>query len=113
MPSGEVRKVQGYEHFALDELTKTNTEDDIITDRKDIPKIGYKINEKQKYYFPDIYIPSENKIIEVKSTWTYKCKQDNIQEKANATNLAGYNYEIWIYDDKGNKTIKINSLADT
>jgi TRAP-type mannitol/chloroaromatic compound transport system permease small subunit len=42
-------------------------EDYIITDRKDIPKIGYKIVEKQKYYFPDIYIPSENKIIEVKS----------------------------------------------
>jgi len=44
-------------------------------------------------------------IIEVKSTWTYKAKQDNIQEKAYATKVAGYKYEIWIYDSKGNKTV--------
>jgi hypothetical protein len=106
MPSGNKIKVQGYEPFALDELVKIYEESDIITQRKDIPRIKYNINEKQKYYFPDIYIKSINTIIEVKSTWTYKCKEDNIQEKANATKLAGYNYEIWIYDDKGNKTVK-------
>jgi len=105
MPSGIIRKVQGYESFALDELIKTYSEDDIKTDRKDIPRITYIINDKNKYYFPDIYIKSENKIIEVKSTWTYSCKEDNIQEKSNATKSAGYNYEIWIYDKKGNKTI--------
>ncbi len=104
MPSGEIRKVQGYESFALDELTKIYEESDIITNRKDIPRISYKIGDKQKYYFPDIYIKSENKIIEVKSTWTYKCKQDNIQEKEKATKESGYNYETWIYDGKGNKT---------
>lgn len=106
MPSGEIRKVQGYESFALNELISLYEESDIITDRKDIPRIGYKIDNTQKYYFPDIYIKSTNKIIEVKSTWTYECKEDNIQEKANATILKGYDYEIWIYDNKGNKTIK-------
>jgi hypothetical protein len=105
MPSGIIRKVQGYESFALDELVKIYSEDDIKTDRKDIPRIKYIINDKNKYYFPDIYIKSGNKIIEVKSTWTYKCKEDNVQEKLNATKLAGYEYEIWIYDNKGNKTI--------
>ena len=104
MPSGIIRKVQGYESFALDELVKIYSEDDIKTDRKDIPRIKYILNDKSKYYFPDIYIKSENKIIEVKSTWTYKCKEDNIQEKSNATKLAGYTYEIWIYDKKGNKS---------
>jgi hypothetical protein len=106
MPSGVIRKVQGYESFALNELVKSYEESDIITDRKDIPRIGYKIDDKQKYYFPDIYIKSINKIIEVKSTWTYECKEDNIQEKANATKLKGYEYEIWVYDSKGNKTIQ-------
>jgi hypothetical protein len=105
MPSGICRKVQGYEPFALDELIKMYEENDIITNRKDIPKICYKIDDKEKYYFPDIYIKSKNKIIEVKSYWTYKCKYDNIQIKANATKMAGYEYEIWIYDDKGNKII--------
>lgn len=108
MPSGEIRKIQGYEPFALDELTKLYEESDIITNRKDIPRISYKIEDKKKYYFPDIYIKSENKIIEVKSTWTYKCKQDNIQEKEKATKEVGYNYEMWIYDRKGNK-IKIEN----
>jgi hypothetical protein len=106
MPSGEIRKVQGYEPFALDELVRIYEESDIITDRKDIPRITYKIEDKQKYYFPDIYIKSINKIIEVKSSWTYACKEDNIQEKAKATILKGYNYEVWIYDKKGVKLIK-------
>lgn len=106
MPSGIIRKVQGYEPFALDELVKLYNESDIITDKKEIPRITYNINDKKKYYFPDIHIPSQNKIIEVKSDWTYKSKQDNIEEKANATKSAGYIYEIWVYDRKGNKTIK-------
>jgi hypothetical protein len=106
MPSGTIIKVQGYEPFALDELIKIYTEEDIICNRKNIPRITYKIGDKQKYYFPDIYIPSKNMIIEVKSSWTYKCKEDNIQEKAEATKAAGYEYEIWIYDSKGNKTLK-------
>ena len=106
MPSGELRKVQGYEPLALEELLKTYREEDIKTDRKDVPRISYKCEDKQRYYFPDIYIPSENKIIEVKSTWTYNCKTDNIELKSDATKAAGYNYEIWIYNNKGNKSIK-------
>jgi hypothetical protein len=106
MPSGIVRKVQGYEPFALMDLLKQYTEDDIYTDRKTVPRISYQINEMSKYYFPDIYIKSQNKIIEVKSTWTYKCKYDNIQAKAEATRHAGYDYEIWIYDQKGNRVIE-------
>jgi hypothetical protein len=106
MPSGEIRKIQGYEPFALDEIIKLYSEDDIITDRANIPCISYtNTNNKSVYYFPDIYIKSINKIIEVKSTWTYNCKHDNIHEKANATKEAGYDYEIWVYDDKGNKQI--------
>jgi hypothetical protein len=103
MPSGTIRKVQGYEPFALNGLVKIYQEDDIITDRKEIPRITYIINDKKKYYFPDIFIKSINTIIEVKSTWTYNSKIDNIHEKENATKMAGYNYEIWIFDRKGNK----------
>lgn len=103
LPSGKIIKVQGYEPFALDYLIKIYKEEDILTDRKDIPRITYNVNSKTRYYFPDIYIKSENKIIEVKSTWTYKCKSDFVQQKAEATKDAGYNYEIWIYDEKGNK----------
>lgn len=105
MPSGTVRKVQGYEPFALDELLKIYTEDQIKTERKDIGSISYEMGGKVKYYFPDIAIPHENKIIEVKSVWTYKCKSDNIPQKAEATKAKGFIYEIWVYDQKGNRII--------
>ncbi len=104
MPSGEIRKVQGYEPFALDVLLKQGyTEDQIKTERKDVGRIEYEVDGKKKYYFPDISIPHEKKIIEVKSTWTYKCKTDNIQAKAEATRKQGYAYELWIFDAKGNR----------
>jgi hypothetical protein len=104
-PSGNIRMIQGYEPFALDLLIKTYTEEEIFTDRKFIPTIIYEFESKKCKYFPDIYIPKDNKIIEVKSTWTYKCKLDKIQEKSLATKSQGYNYEIWIFDDKGNLEI--------
>jgi len=104
-PSGIIRKVQGYEPYALDDLIKTYTEDQIKSDRKDVPRISYKVDEKQKYYFPDIFIPHENKIIEVKSTWTYKSKEDNIKAKAEACKAQSYIYEIWIYNAKGVKEV--------
>ncbi len=104
MPSGEIRKVQGYEPFALDALLKQGyTEDQIKTERKDVGRIQYEVDGKKKYYFPDISIPHEKKIIEVKSTWTYKCKTDNIQAKADATRNQGYTYELWIFDGKGRR----------
>ena len=106
MPSGIIRNVQGYEPFAIKKLlTDGYKEEQIITNRSDIPRILYKVNEKDKYYFPDIFIPHENKIIEVKSTWTYSSKTDNIELKANACRAESYNYEIWVYNYKGERVI--------
>ena len=103
MPSGDIRKVQGYEPFALADLIKIYTEGQIKTDRKDVPRIQYDIDEKKRYHFPDIFIPHENKLIEVKSTWTVTCKSDNIQLKKKACEEQGFLYEIWCYDKKGIK----------
>jgi hypothetical protein len=102
-PSGSIWKVQGYEPFALNELFKIYTEEQIRYCRKDVPRINYNVDNKTKYYFPDIFIPHENRIIEVKSTRPYKFKTDNIQRKKDATIAAGYNYEIWIYNSKGER----------
>ena len=52
-------------------------------------------------HFVDIFIPSQNKCIEVKSTWTYQLK--NVLLKKQAGKQLGYNYEIWIYNSKGEK----------
>jgi len=102
MPSGDIRRVQGYEPYALDLLLKEYTEDQIITSRKQIPRIRYTVENKIQYYFPDIFIPSTNTIIEVKSIWSFQHTL-HFQLKADATRAAGYTYETWIFDGKGNR----------
>lgn len=103
-PSGDIRRIQGYENIALDELLKNFNENEILTDNKDMPKIIYYL-DKERRYFTDIYIPKHNKIIEVKSTYTYK--KDLIKNimKAFAARKLGYDFEFWIYNQKGIKLI--------
>lgn len=100
MPSGAIVKYQGYENLALDELLQLYEEKDIRIGRSDVPSVNYHVDEKKHVYFPDFFIPHENKIIEVKSEWTIKLVRGNVEEKAAATVKAGYKYEIWVYNDK-------------
>lgn len=105
MPSGIIISYQGYENFALDELLfeEKISEYDIFTERNCVPEIWYndKNNTSHRYYI-DIYIKSQNRCIEVKSTWTIQLKY-NVTEKKNAVENLGYKYDLWIYDKKGNK----------
>ena len=105
LPSGNNIKIQGYENIALDELIKNYNENDIITNRNEMPKIMYFFKGKLLRYYPDIWIKSENKIIEVKSIWTYKQHLIKNIHKALSTRKLRYYYEIWIYDKYGNKNI--------
>ena len=105
LQSGKIIKIQGYEHYALDELIKGGTlEEDLITGCKNVPEIWYydENNKKHKHYV-DIFIPSQNRCIEVKSTWTAEKKKDCIFLKQLAGKTLGYIYEIWIYNEKGEK----------
>jgi len=103
LPSGTITQVQGYEPIALDELFMNNyKEDDIIIQYQGI---DYEFEDKIHKYFPDIYIKSENKIIEVKSTWTMEKEYDKNMAKWEACVEQGYEFEFWIYDNKKNKEI--------
>lgn len=105
-PSGNKILYQGYENLALDELLliKNLNENDIIMGVKNVPKIIYiDENNKERHHFVDIYIPSQNKCIEVKSLWTFK--KPNVLLKQKYAKEKGYDYELWVYDKKGNKTI--------
>lgn len=111
-PSGREEKIQGYEGFALWELLDLNyKEEDIAVGNKEIEsytgKIWYSDSEKKtRKYYPDIYIKSENKIIEVKSEYTYRSAYSiNIRKKKTCLDL-GIFFEFWIYDSKGQKTVK-------
>jgi hypothetical protein len=103
-PSGNIILVQGYEPYALDELiiNENIDESDIITGCKNVPEIWYfdELGKKHRHYV-DIFIPTENLCIEVKSTWTAK-KEKIIYLKQKSAKELGYCYEIWVYDDKGN-----------
>lgn len=110
LPSGEIIHYQGYEYFCLDELLEKENikEYDIVTPHfknDKLPKIWYWDDETEKHrrYYPDFYIPSLNKIIEVKSMYTYSDKRffKINQLKAQACKKAGYNFEFRIYNGKG------------
>ena len=62
-------------------------------------------NNKEYRYYPDIYIKSENKIIEIKSDYTYNAMLIKNIIKSLSARKAGFNYEIWIYDRIRNKII--------
>jgi len=103
-PSGNQISCQGYEPFALDYLLEKENidENDIVTGCKNVPKIVYlDENNKEHRHYVDIFIPSQNRCIEVKSTWTAKKKKDNIYLKKQAGEKLGYKYDLWIFDQKG------------
>ena len=106
--SGRSVKCQGYEDRALSDLSVSHNEENIIVGRGEVPIIPFYIKDKEHKYFPDIYLKSENKIIEVKSEWTIKLKRAYIEEKAKGVLAAGYKFELWLYDAKGQNCKKMS-----
>jgi hypothetical protein len=111
-PSGRVEKIQGYEGFALNDLLDAGYKEDvIIVSNKEIEShtgtIWYLDSERKKRkYYPDIYLIGNNKIIEVKSEYTYKAAYSiNIRKKQACLDL-GISFEFWIYNSRGEKSIK-------
>lgn len=101
MPDGDIRIVQGYEPLALDILTKEYTPEYILTSRVDVPEVWWYDEDNHAHrYFVDIYLPSTNTMVEVKSTWTFAKKYSKTLAKQVASSRAGYNHEIWVFDDK-------------
>ena len=90
-PSGKVARVQGYEPKVLTKLVIEYSEDDIIVGVQNIiNEIGffhYEYEGETHRYYPDIYIKSENKVIEVKSTYTFnKEKEKNLLKRKSVLN---------------------------
>jgi len=102
LPSGRIVQVQGYEPLALDGLFEAGYEEiDIIVDNKDIEnfigKVIYKTNDgKSHRYYPDIYIVSENRVIEVKSEYTFRKNKEINLLKMQAVLDMGIEFEFKI-----------------
>jgi hypothetical protein len=101
MPSGKKVSTQGFEAKALDYLLDNGYSERDISCHKKVPSITYTdINNVTKRHYPDIFLPKENTIIEVKSDFTYQ-KDVNAQLKKNAAEGLGYSYYIWVFSKRG------------
>jgi hypothetical protein len=119
LPSGKIIKVRGYEPQTLNILFSLGyTESDIIVlDMSPgilTEEFTYVNNNKHKArYYPDIYIPKENKIIEVKSRWwwdgkgreKYIARLSNNLKKRQSVLAKGFLYEVWLFEEKNNYSI--------
>lgn len=100
-PSGRIERVQGYEGKALDFLLQEHTEEDIIVNKKKIrERIGVityvDSNHSVRRYIPDIYVPSKNLVVEVKSEWTFEVQRETNEKKKHACISKGINFEFMI-----------------
>lgn len=97
--------VQGYEPAALDylqEVRKIKAKDiECGTGNRNIPKIEYVYNGKTRVYFPDIYLPKLNRIIEVKSEYTYRVCLEQNRKKRKAAKKAGYKISFLLMNKNG------------
>lgn len=93
--TGEISQVQGYEPIVLSELEeKGYTFADVKTSPIDMPIIKYFYRNKWRRYIPDIFIPFENRIIEVKSEYTLTKEWDKNMLKFKAVKEAGFNFKL-------------------
>lgn len=102
-PSQNTVQVHGYEPFCLDLLLKQGiNETDIRVGCQNVPSISYtKENGKTGVYFPDIWIPKLNTLIEVKSHWTWLVRLQRNQLKLRASAQAGFNIYLYIFNPDG------------
>jgi hypothetical protein len=99
-PSGKVVRVQGYEPKVLTKLVVDYDEDDIVVGVQNIIDcigfLHYVYENKTHRYYPDIYIKSENRVIEVKSDYTFnKEKEKNLLKRDSVINK-GINFNFII-----------------
>lgn len=93
----------GYEDRAIDDILKKEDIDVMYAGEcEQIPVFEYFIDDKKHVYYPDIYIPENNKIIEVKSIYTYNKDVEKVKYTAMSVS-EHYIFELRIYD---NKTLK-------
>lgn len=98
--SGKEFLCQGFEPFCIHDLLEKEgySEDDIAT--RGILPVPY-FFEKNRVYFPDIYIEKENRLIEVKSEWTLEKDLEKNYAKIRACEELGFDVELRVYDKKG------------
>lgn len=104
--AGRTFIVQGYEGYAVRYMIdkKGVAPRDIRTRR--VPHIRYVFNEEESTHYPDIWVPSQKRLIEVKSTWTLLGKEEylaRLKAKRQAAIRAGYEYSVLVFNMVGER----------
>lgn len=108
-PSGKIISYQGFEHFSYHLLLEKYLEEEMITIRKLVPTISY-VFEHSKIYYPDIFIPKDNLIIEVKSTFTFdRDREKNLAKRAACIDI-GYNFQFLVFDKNGDLLVEYEDM---
>lgn len=107
--TGEISYVQGYEPFVLNYLEEKGYKfEEVLTSKLDMPEIIYIGEDNLEHrYFPDIYIPKENLIIEVKSEWTMKKEFYKNMLKFSAVKNLGFNFEIKVIERNSKRKLTL------
>lgn len=95
-PSGITWSIQGDEGNIITYLLSNGYSEEQLT--QDAPVIDYKFAGRRRKHFPDLYIPSENLIIEVKSPFTFEREKNKNEAKISAAIAAGYEYHFYIWN---------------
>jgi len=102
LSTGDEIYTQGYEGKAMDYLLSTGIKRDDIVYGEGLKSVmlRYKMKDKFKTYFPDMFIKSDNTIVEVKCT-TFMRKGE-LSCKIKACLNEGYNFKLIMFDDRSN-----------
>lgn len=133
-PSGRTEQIQGYEHFALNDLIDFGVDEGDILVGSEVPHIDYYFSEdemcadgassstqkppKKRRYYPDIYVKANDTrcalIIEVKSTYTLIRDLEKNIAKFDAVDKQYSNddtlFALWVYDKDGTRMDFSNPL---
>ena len=102
--NGESIRVQGYERFVIPEFLKKYKREDLKIGFEENDPMEYFFNGSNRYYYPDLYIIPENKVIEVKSDYSLNFDYDKNIAKKDACISKGFVFEFHIWDEKTKKT---------
>lgn len=101
--------LQGYEPQAIQWILrcKLAKASELVTGVRNVPRILYRLKGRQHYHYPDIWIPSQNRLVEVKSRYTLLGKEHYFKmtaAKCRAAKRAGYQYVLLLMDAEGRRT---------
>jgi hypothetical protein len=101
LSTGEVIHLQGYEPFGFDYLQTLYQENQIRYRKKDMPELWYTWKEKTRRYYCDFFVPDDNLVIEIKSTFTLIRDLDIVKKKILSAQTNGYKILLLVFDRYG------------